>query len=59
MSLMVFNLLIILPFYVLSIRRLHDIGKSGWWILIPLIGLYFLILPSDEENEYGSPQEDC
>jgi uncharacterized membrane protein YhaH (DUF805 family) len=26
-----------LPIIVVSIRRMHDIGKSGWWILIPLV----------------------
>ena len=44
-----------------EIRRLHDIGKSGWnvlWSLIPLIGgIYVLILlckaSQPEENQYG------
>ena len=55
-------LILLVPSFTLSVRRMHDIGKSGWWILlpiIPLIGplvfLYFLILPSDEENKYGEP----
>tara|TARA_B100000579_G_C22456381_1_gene676795 strand:- start:87 stop:509 length:423 start_codon:yes stop_codon:yes gene_type:complete len=40
-----------------SIRRLHDVGKSGWnifWVIIPLIGaLYLLFLdvqPSEQKN---------
>ncbi|MDR2934962.1 MAG: DUF805 domain-containing protein, partial [Candidatus Adiutrix sp.] len=45
----------------LGIRRLHDIGKSGWWLLlllIPLVGaiiiLVFLCLDSQPgENQYG------
>lgn len=44
----------------LNVRRLHDIGKSGWWQLIsciPLIGsivlLYYLVQPSQDDNEYG------
>lgn len=41
------------------VRRLHDSGKSGWWILlfvIPLVGLYFCCLPSDKgSNKYGLP----
>jgi uncharacterized membrane protein YhaH (DUF805 family) len=43
-------------------RRLHDIGKSGWWLLlglIPLVNLvllYFTVQPSQSEgNEYGAP----
>jgi len=27
----------ILPIIAVSIRRMHDIGKSGWWSLIPLV----------------------
>ncbi|VVS94319.1 DUF805 domain-containing protein [Desulfoluna spongiiphila] len=54
-------LAVLLPSIGVSIRRLHDIGKSGWWLLItlvPLIGaivyLVFLIMDSkDEGNPYG------
>ena len=50
------------PWLAISIKRWHDRGKSGWWMLIvfvPLIGsLWFLIecgfLPGDDgSNEYG------
>lgn len=51
----------LLPSLAVSIRRMHDIGKSGWMLLvsfIPLIGsfwvLFLLITESDQgENEYG------
>lgn len=57
----IYSLAVLLPAVGVSIRRLHDIGKSGWWILIaliPLIGaivyFVFMILDSkDGENEYG------
>ena len=53
--------LIGLSVFFASIRRLHDIGKSGWnllWNLIPFFGgIYLLILfckPSQPcDNEYG------
>jgi uncharacterized membrane protein YhaH (DUF805 family) len=52
----------ILPMLAVGARRLHDIGRSGWWLLIgliPLVGLvllYFAVQPSaPESNEYGSP----
>ncbi len=46
-----------------TIRRLHDIGRSGWTVLllaVPLIGtalsLYLLIAPGDPvHNRYGLP----
>jgi len=57
----VFGLSMIFPSMAVSIRRLHDIGKSGLWYLvglIPLIGaivlLVFFTTKSDNEtNEYG------
>lgn len=55
------TILLFLPAFTAQIRRLHDIGKSGWWILwelLPLIGtlvlLYFLVKPSEKgTNKYG------
>ena len=56
----IFALGLIIPNLAVSVRRFHDIGKSGWWILIsiiPLIGLiaiiYFFTRPSDGPNQYG------
>ena len=52
---------VLLPAIAVTIRRLHDTGRSGWWILIalvPLIGgivlLVFMVLDSQPgDNEYG------
>ena len=57
----IFTLATIIPSFAVSVRRLHDIGRSGWWLLIllvPLIGLIVLIYwacqPSDPvPNAYG------
>lgn len=57
-----FVLAVIIPTLSVSIRRLHDIGKTGWWYLIvvvPLLGalvvLYFFVQPSQPgSNQYGS-----
>ena len=41
------GLLFLLPGLVVSIRRLHDLDRSGWWYLIlfiPLIGWVVLII---------------
>lgn len=36
------------------IRRLHDIGRSGWWVICPIIPEFFFFKDSDKgENEYG------
>ena len=43
-----FMLAVLLPNLAVSVRRLHDLDKSGWWLLIGLIplfgGLYLLFL---------------
>ena len=58
----VYNLAILLPSIGLAARRLHDIGKSGWMLLISLIPfgiiyvIYLLAQKGDEgDNQYGSP----
>lgn len=55
-----FSLAHIVPAFALFIRRLHDIGKSGWWVLItfiPLIGTIAMtiigLIDSVEDNKYG------
>lgn len=56
----------LLPGLAAAVRRLHDVGKSGWFILIaliPLIGSIWLLvlLCTDSKpgpNEYGpNPKE--
>lgn len=57
----IIGLALLLPSLGLTVRRLHDIGKSPWWILIifiPLVGsiIYLVFLCTDSErgtNEYG------
>ena len=57
----VYALAIFIPSLAVTFRRLHDIGKSGWWILIgliPIIGfivlLIFACLDSEAtSNKYG------
>ena len=57
-----FSLFTIPPGFTVTIRRLHDSGRSGWWYLIVLIPfggiilLIFMLLPSDHnENMFGPP----
>jgi uncharacterized membrane protein YhaH (DUF805 family) len=54
------SLALLLPGLGVGVRRLHDTGRSGWWILIgliPLIGaivlLVFFVQDSHRENQYG------
>ena len=51
-------------FEVVGARRLHDLGKSGWFLLLnllPIIGwfllLYWFVQPSGESNQFGEPAQ--
>jgi uncharacterized membrane protein YhaH (DUF805 family) len=54
-------LALLIPSFAVTVRRLHDINKSGWWILIdliPYIGAFWLLilLVTDSDpynNRYG------
>ena len=40
------------------VRRLHDINKNGWWVLVPFICFFFACKKSDEGvNKYGVPSK--
>ena len=47
-------LITLLPMLGAIVRRLHDIGRSGWWLLCPIVPEIFIFKDSDKtENEYG------
>ncbi|MBB1138770.1 DUF805 domain-containing protein [Myroides sp. WP-1] len=51
----IYSLAVLLPGIGVAVRRMHDIGKSGWFILIPI---YNIVLAATEgtkgDNEYGA-----
>lgn len=51
------NITILLPLYLMisqGTKRCHDLGKSGWWQLIPFYGFIMFFGPGDYgPNEYG------
>lgn len=57
----IYGMLVFIPSLAVSLRRLHDVGKSAWYIflvLIPLIGwIWLLILFSmdgeEKHNQWG------
>lgn len=58
----VVHLALILPSLAVAVRRLHDVGRTGWWFLILFIPFGFFVLlfwwvqPSQREpNAYGPP----
>jgi uncharacterized membrane protein YhaH (DUF805 family) len=59
---MLYSLAILIPGIAVSVRRLHDTDRSGWWLLIalvPIVGvivlLVFMVQDSKPgENQYGA-----
>lgn len=56
------SLALLLPSLAVGTRRLHDLGKSGWWLLLGIIPIanFLLIywecqIGNEGENEYGAP----
>jgi uncharacterized membrane protein YhaH (DUF805 family) len=61
-----YSLAVLLPAIGVSIRRLHDTDRSGWWLLmmfVPLIGaivllVFFVLNSTPGSNKYGeNPKE--
>lgn len=55
----IFYLIMLVPNLSVSVRRLHDIGKSGWWLfigLVPLVGSLLLLVWSFMDSEEGENQ---
>jgi uncharacterized membrane protein YhaH (DUF805 family) len=63
---LIYGLAVLLPHLAVLVRRLHDVGKSGWYFfiaLIPIVGTILLIIKlctdgTPGQNEYGlNPKE--
>ena len=56
-----YTLAVLIPSLAVTVRRLHDTGHSGWWVLIsliPLVGAIVLLIfmvqdGQPDQNEYG------
>lgn len=58
---LIISLAFVIPLWAAGARRLHDIGRSGWWqlLFITIIGIFVLIYwfvqdTVAEANQYGS-----
>lgn len=56
------HLALILPGLAVAVRRLHDVGRSGWWLLLSLVPfgvfvlLFWWVQPSEPRpNAHGAP----
>ena len=61
-----YTLAVLIPSLAVGVRRLHDVGKSGWMLLIafiPLVGAIWLLVlfvtdGNPNENKYGVNQKE-
>lgn len=59
---LIYSLVVLIPTIAVTVRRLHDTDRSGWWILISLIplvgGIVLLVFMAIDgtpgKNQYGS-----
>ena len=56
----IYSLIVLIPSLAVTVRRLHDVGKSGWLILIALtcIGvipllIWYISAGTEGDNQYG------
>ncbi len=44
------SLITLIPTIAVAVRRMHDVGKSGWFILVPIYNLILATSPSKPAN---------
>jgi len=50
----IYSLMVLVPTIAVTIRRMHDVGKNGWFMLIPIYNLILACTNGIEgENQYG------
>lgn len=69
---LIYSLALLIPSIAVGVRRMHDVGKSGWYLLIPIYNFVLAVTegeygpneygqdpknPTNEINEIGTPQE--
>ncbi len=49
-----YTLAILLPSIAIGVRRMHDVGKSGWFLLIPIYNFILAVSEGEKgETQYG------
>jgi len=54
-----YSFAVLIPTLAVAVRRMHDVGKSGWYLLIPIYNLILAVTDSvSGDNEYGVNPKD-
>ena len=49
-----YSLAVAIPSTAVGVRRMHDTNRSGWWLLLPIVNILFLVEDSQPgDNQYG------
>jgi uncharacterized membrane protein YhaH (DUF805 family) len=54
-----YNLTVLIPSIAVTVRRLHDTNRTGWWVLIgliPIIGFIVLLIFTVQDSQKGENQ---
>ena len=51
----IYTLAVLIPSIAVAVRRMHDVGKSGWFALVPIYNLILACTNGVQgDNEYGA-----
>jgi len=50
-----YSFAVLIPSIAVGVRRMHDAGKSGWYLLIPIYSLILACTDSEEGNNKWGP----
>tara|TARA_B110000240_G_scaffold191825_1_gene234994 strand:+ start:1002 stop:1307 length:306 start_codon:yes stop_codon:yes gene_type:complete len=54
-----YSFAVLIPTLAVTVRRMHDVGKSGWYLLIPIYNFILAVTDSvSGDNEYGVNPKD-
>ena len=51
------SLALLVPSLAVGVRRLHDVGKPGWWLLaclVPILGILYLLYLAVQDSQPGT-----
>ena len=51
----IYQLAVLIPSISVGCRRMHDTDRSGWWLLVPIVSLIFLIEEGTKGNNKFGP----
>jgi uncharacterized membrane protein YhaH (DUF805 family) len=50
----IYSVVMLIPSLAVGVRRMHDVGKSGWFLLIPIYNLVLALTEGEAtDNAYG------